>query len=77
MLNFDDDFRFWKIADPKIGAFEIRYKDLLIFSKINSYYWPHCTLVAKKCKMVYENKHMDMEENVKIVALNYRNMIKS
>lgn len=35
---------------PRVGAFEISYKGLLVFSKLQGGYWPNCDLVAYKCE---------------------------
>lgn len=34
---------------PRTGSFEVSYKGMLIFSKLNGGYWPNCELVADKC----------------------------
>jgi hypothetical protein len=35
---------------PRIGAFEISYKGMLVFSKLRGGYWPNIDLVSYKCE---------------------------
>ena len=37
---------------PRIGGFEVRYKGMLVFSKLRGGYWPNTELVADKCAAV-------------------------
>jgi len=37
---------------PRLGAFEVSYKGMLIFSKLKSSYWPNVELVASKCAQI-------------------------
>jgi len=34
---------------PRLGAFEVSYKGVLLYSKILSLMWPHFGAVAEKC----------------------------
>ena len=44
-----------------MGAFEISYKGMLIFSKLKAGYWPKTELVGNKCFLTYidEGKGID------------------
>ena len=44
--NDDDNNQHYDMI-PRIGAFEISYKGVLVFSKMMSSVWPHFTAVAK------------------------------
>ena len=46
---------------PRTGAFEVSYKGLLIFSKINGKYWPNPDLVGDKCEAVRERELNGMD----------------
>ena len=46
---------------PRIGAFEVSYKGLLIFSKLKGGYWPNCELVAEKCMLVVQDDSNGMD----------------
>lgn len=46
---------------PRTGAFEVSYKGMLIFSKLNGGYWPNCELVADKCAAVVENESKGLD----------------
>jgi len=37
---------------PRTGSFEVSYKGLLIFSKLQGGYWPNVELVASKCEQI-------------------------
>ena len=37
---------------PRTGAFEVSFKGILIFSKLNGSYWPNVELVAEKVEAV-------------------------
>ena len=37
---------------PRTGAFEVSFKGILIFSKLNGSYWPDVELVAEKVEAV-------------------------
>jgi len=39
---------------PRTGSFEVSYKGLLIFSKLQGGYWPNVELVASKCASIIE-----------------------
>ena len=41
---------------PRKWSFEVSYKGMLIFSKLNGGYWPNCDLVADKCAACVENE---------------------
>lgn len=41
---------------PRTGAFEVSYKGMLVFSKLNGGYWPNCELVAEKCEAVVRDE---------------------
>ena len=41
---------------PRIGAFEVSYKGMLIFSKLKGSYWPNVKLVADKCSAVVQEE---------------------
>lgn len=65
---------------PRIYAFEVSYKGMLIFSKIKGRYWPNIQLVADKCLMVVEaeRKGLDCSQylagNTPMKAGGYGNM---
>jgi len=40
----------------RTGAFEVSYKGLLIFSKLQGGYWPNCELVAQKCEAIVRDE---------------------
>lgn len=46
--NDDDSIPYYHQV-PRTGAFEVSYKGMLIFSKLNGSYWPSITMVADKC----------------------------
>jgi len=37
---------------PRTGSFEVSYKGMLIFSKLQGAYWPNVKLVASKCEAI-------------------------
>jgi selT/selW/selH-like putative selenoprotein len=37
---------------PRTGSFEVSFKGLLIFSKLQGAYWPNVELVASKCEQI-------------------------
>jgi hypothetical protein len=37
---------------PRIWAFEVSYKGMLVFSKLKGGYWPNVGLVADKCAAI-------------------------
>jgi len=37
---------------PRTGSFEVSYKGLLIFSKLQGGYWPNVKLVSSKCEAI-------------------------
>lgn len=39
---------------PRTGSFEVSYKGLLIFSKLQGGYWPNVELVASKCASIID-----------------------
>lgn len=39
---------------PRTGAFEVSYKGILLFSKLQSGLWPAIEVVAEKCRMMCE-----------------------
>ena len=41
---------------PRLGAFEVSYKGVLLYSKILSLMWPHFGAVADKCQRVWEKR---------------------
>lgn len=41
---------------PRIGAFEVSYKGMCVFSKMKGGYWPNCELVADKCAAVVQEE---------------------
>lgn len=41
---------------PRIWAFEVSYKGMLIFSKLKGGYWPNTELVADKCAAVVQEE---------------------
>ena len=46
--NEDDNCEYYDQV-PRTGAFEVSYKGLLVFSKLQQGYWPNIELVANKC----------------------------
>ena len=44
---------------PRLGAFEVSYKGVLLYSKILSLMWPHFGAVADKCSKVHGDKNMN------------------
>eukprot|EP00349_Pseudokeronopsis_sp_Brazil_P003238 CAMPEP_0202962708 /NCGR_PEP_ID=MMETSP1396-20130829/6790_1 /ASSEMBLY_ACC=CAM_ASM_000872 /TAXON_ID= /ORGANISM="Pseudokeronopsis sp., Strain Brazil" /LENGTH=75 /DNA_ID=CAMNT_0049683457 /DNA_START=249 /DNA_END=476 /DNA_ORIENTATION=+ len=40
---------------PRIGAFEVSFKGVLVFSKLLSTLWPHFDSVGTKIKKMYED----------------------
>ena len=41
---------------PRIGAFEVSYKGMCVFSKMKGGYWPNTELVADKCAAVFQEE---------------------
>ena len=52
LIENDDESCPYFAQVPRIYAFEVSYKGLLVFSKIKSHYWPNVNLVADKCAAV-------------------------
>ena len=51
-FTYSDDSKPWegKHSFPRIGAFEIYFKDKIIFSKLETGLWPQSTIIAKKIR---------------------------
>ena len=45
---------------PRIGAFEVSYKGVLIFSKLLSQIWPNPIAVAKRVNSIYQDQDKGM-----------------
>jgi hypothetical protein len=52
--NDDEDTPYFQQV-PRIGAFEVSFKGMLVFSKLKGGYWPNCELVANKCYLTVED----------------------
>jgi len=48
------DYTGYNLA-PIIGAFEVSYNGVLLFSKFESGLWPNIKLVAKKCYLARQS----------------------
>jgi len=49
LIQNDDETCPYYQQVPRIWAFEVSYKGMLIFSKLKGGYWPNTELVADKC----------------------------
>jgi len=53
--NDDENIPYFQQV-PRTGSFEVSYKGLLIFSKLQGGYWPNSDLVATKCQAIVEEE---------------------
>ena len=52
--TLSDDTFIWPM-ELELGAFEIYFMGVKLFSKLKSGVWPNTLLVASKCKMAYDS----------------------
>lgn len=58
LIPCDDPNNEGYVMIPRIGAFEVTYKGILVFSKLLSQMWPHVPSVAKRiCQMLQDNSN--------------------
>lgn len=55
-------FKNHKIDNPKMGAFEIKFKEILVFSKIKSGCFPDCNIITEKIKKIINGETINNEE---------------
>lgn len=47
---------------PRIGAFEVTYKGIVVYSKLMTTQWPHCTNVGKQIAKMIQDSTNGMRE---------------
>jgi len=52
LIQNDDETCPYYQQVPRIWAFEVSYKGMLVFSKLKGGYWPNVKLVADKCAAI-------------------------
>jgi hypothetical protein len=63
LIPSNDDSRPCYQMIPRIGAFEVSYKGVLIFSKLLTSVWPHVPSVAKHIANMINDSNGGMNDN--------------
>jgi len=63
LIPCDDDQNMAYNMIPRIGAFEVSYKGILVYSKLLTTRWPHATNVGRQIANMLADSNNGMNEN--------------